>query len=63
MHQLCPILPLNRSKVFHVKRFGTIVGLGKCTFARPRDVRNGDFGQAKFRDRIKLWPSNFLNQF
>jgi hypothetical protein len=24
IHQFCPILPLNRTKVFHVKRFGTI---------------------------------------
>jgi hypothetical protein len=27
IHQFCPILPLNRTKVFHVKRFGTIDGL------------------------------------
>jgi len=24
IHQICPILPINRTKVFHVKRFGTI---------------------------------------
>jgi len=24
IHQICPILPINRTKLFHVKRFGTI---------------------------------------
>jgi len=43
--------------VFHVKRFGTIDGLGKCTSATRRDVRNGDFGQAQFRDRIKIFST------
>ena len=54
MHQICPILPLNRTNLFHVKRFGTMDGLCKCTFAKRREVRRGDLVRAKFCDRIKL---------
>jgi hypothetical protein len=47
VHQICPIFPLNRTKVFHVKRFGTIDGLRECTFARRRKVRRVDLGRAQ----------------
>jgi hypothetical protein len=47
--------------VFHVKRFGTIDSLRKCTFTRRREVRRGDFGRAKSCDRIKLWPCDFCS--
>jgi hypothetical protein len=51
--------PLNRTKVFHVKRFGTIDTLRKCTFTKRREVRCGDLGQARFWDNIKLWTCDF----
>jgi hypothetical protein len=46
--------------MFHVKHFGAINAPRKCTFAKRHDVRNGDFGQAQFWDRFKLWLRDFL---
>jgi hypothetical protein len=50
--QFCPVLPSNRTKVFHVKRFGPIDGLRKCTFARRGEVRVWDLAQAATCDRV-----------
>jgi hypothetical protein len=49
--------------VFHVKRFGTMDALCKCTFARRREVRRGDLGQAPSCDKFKFWLCDFLKSF
>jgi hypothetical protein len=50
--RFCPISGSNRTKVFHVKHFGTIDGLGKRTFAARWTVRSWDLGQAESCDRV-----------
>jgi hypothetical protein len=49
--------------MFHVKHFGTIDALRRCAFAKRRDVRCGDLGQARFCYRFKLWLCDFLKSF
>jgi hypothetical protein len=46
--------PPNRTKVFHVKHFGTMDGLRKSIITRRRAVWFRDLGRAKFCDSIKL---------
>jgi hypothetical protein len=37
--------------MFHVKRFGTIGGMGKCTRTKRRGIQSWDLGQAQDRDK------------
>jgi hypothetical protein len=61
--KLCKEISPNRTKVFHVKRFGTIDGLRERTFAKRGQIRNGDLAQAENRCRFKLWPERFFELF
>jgi hypothetical protein len=45
--------------MFHVKHFGTIDGLRKCTFARRGAIRSGDSAQAENCDRDNFCPCGF----
>jgi hypothetical protein len=61
--RFCPILRLNRTKRFHVKRFGMIGGRKDHTFAKAKIVFwAGSFvwfgGDAAWcpKDRLELWP-------
>ena len=47
--------------MFHVKHFGKINARRQSTFARRREVRPGDLGQAQFRGKIKFWFCDFWN--
>jgi hypothetical protein len=45
LHQFCKEIPPNRTKLFHVKRFGTIDRLRERTFARRGVVGDQDLAQ------------------
>jgi len=46
------IFRADRTKMLHVKPFGAIHGLRKCTFARCSEVRRGEMDQAKYCDSV-----------
>jgi hypothetical protein len=46
--------------MFHVKFFGAIGGLRKCTFAERGWVRSGDLAQAENCDRVYFLALQFL---
>jgi hypothetical protein len=60
LHQFCKEIPPNRTKLFHVKQFGTIDSPRECTFAMRGKIRNGDLAQAENRDRFKLYRVFFV---
>jgi hypothetical protein len=51
-----------RTKMFHVKRFGTIDTLRKHTFARRGKIRSQDLEQAENCDRFKLYSVRFFKK-
>ena len=58
--KLCTKISPDRTKMFHVKHFGTIDGLCKRTFAARGKIRNGDLAQAENRDRFMLYALRFF---
>jgi hypothetical protein len=60
LHQFCKKIWPNRTKLLHVKRFGTIDRLRERTFARRGKIRNGDLAQAENRDRFRLYRVFFV---
>jgi hypothetical protein len=60
LHQFCKEIPPNRTKLFHVKRFGMIDGLYERTFVRRGQIRNGDLARAENRDRFRLYRVFFV---